>query len=179
MERNDDHCQKSSKVSQEEIDNLFENAMKGHWKEVVKAYEKGREFQKARITSLEDTALHIAVSDGETEVALALLKNIVGDESVLTVVNKRGNTALHLAAAMGNEVVCQEMAKRNPNLITVRNLKGETPLFLAALHGKQKVFLCFHSLCKEKNHSFRKSNGDTILHAAISAEYYSKSPLLM
>lgn len=170
-----DHCRESSRVSQEEIDKLFDNTMKGRWKEVVEAYKRGQEFRKAKITSLEDTALHLAVSDGETEVALKLMGSIVDEEDVLSIANKRGDTALHLAAAMGDVEVCQNMAKRNPNLITVRNLNGETPLYLAALHGKQKAFLCLHSLCKQKHHSFRKSNGDTILHAAISAEHFSKS----
>ncbi|KAF3457683.1 hypothetical protein FNV43_RR02341 [Rhamnella rubrinervis] len=161
-----DHSQNSSELSQEEIDNLFENAMKGHWSAVVEAYSKGPKFQMARITSMEGTVLHIAVSEDETEVALALLEKIVGDESesVVTVVNKRGDTALHLAAEMGNVIVCQKLAERNPNLITIRNLSGETPLYLAVFHGKEKAFLCLHHLCKEKHHSFRKSLAFQIIH---------------
>lgn len=169
-----DHCHESSRVSQEEIDKLFDNTMKGHWEKVVEAYKKGQEFREAKITSLEDTALHLAVSDGKTEVALELMGSIVDEEDVLSIANKRGDTALHLAAAMGDVEVCQNMAERDPNLITVRNRRGETPLYSAALHGKQKAFLCLHSFCKEKHRSFRKNNGDTILHAAISAEHFSK-----
>ncbi|XP_060671880.1 uncharacterized protein LOC107422478 isoform X2 [Ziziphus jujuba] len=169
----EDHEQENpSMTSEEEIDNLFNNAMKGNWNEVVEVYKKGSEYQTAKITSLEDTALHIAVLDGETEVAVKMVDNIY-EESILSIVNKRGDTPLHLAASMGDVLVCQSMAKKNPNLITFRNQKGETPLFLAAFHGKEKAFLCLHSLCIEKHHSFRKSNGDTILHAAITGEYFS------
>ncbi|ESR34153.1 hypothetical protein CICLE_v10004568mg [Citrus x clementina] len=102
---------------------------------------------------------------------------------VLKLQNRKGNTALHLAAALGNEVMCHCMASKDPKLVAVRNHEGETPLFLAALEGQKDAFLCLHLLDteskgdKNKNDSraatFRKNNGDTILHAAIFGEHFS------
>ncbi|KAI5349834.1 hypothetical protein L3X38_002732 [Prunus dulcis] len=65
------------------------------------------------------------------------------------------------------------MVTKDRSLVSLRNIDGETPLFLAALNGHNKAFLCLHSHCQEKYHSFRDNNGDTILHAAISGEYFS------
>ncbi|ESW19846.1 hypothetical protein PHAVU_006G160200 [Phaseolus vulgaris] len=90
--------------------------------------------------------------------------------------NSKGNTTLHLAAEVGNVGMCYNMAKRDSKLIWGRNNEGETPLFLAALHGKKEAFLCLHSLKQnhddEEDSLVRNSNGDTILHSAISSEYF-------
>ncbi|CAL8989567.1 unnamed protein product [Prunus brigantina] len=66
------------------------------------------------------------------------------------------------------------MATKEPKLVSSLNNENETPLFLAALNGHENVFLCLHSHCDEERcYSFRARNGDTILHAAMSGEYFS------
>lgn len=154
-----------------EVDNLFAHAMKGKWNEVSKIYETSREARRAKLTKSEDTALHIAVSVGQTEVALKLVG--MCEDDIMLIANASGNTALHLAAALGDLLACKAMVSKNPDLLASRNQKGETPLFLAARHGKREAFLYLHSLGKE-DLQVRRNNGDTILHAAISGEYFSK-----
>ncbi|XP_065862828.1 uncharacterized protein [Euphorbia lathyris] len=162
-----------------EANGLFESATKGKWDEVVEAYEKNPGIRDIRITRSEDTLLHIAVCNGRTEVVLKLV-DIIGENasSILHIKNERGNTPLHLAAALGNVKMCHCLATKDGSLIRARNSENETPLFLSALHGKKKAFLCLHFLYKqaytEVDYSLcRKSNGDTILHSAISGEYFS------
>ncbi|XP_021805445.1 ankyrin repeat-containing protein ITN1-like [Prunus avium] len=119
-----------------------------------------------------DTALHIAASDRETKIVLDLLE-IIG-ENALKIKNNKGNTPLHLAAVVGDVETCHAMATKYPKLVSSRNNENATPLFLAALNGHEKVFLCLHTHCDEKRcYSFRTSNADTILHAAMSGEYFS------
>ncbi|PON92521.1 Transmembrane protein [Trema orientale] len=154
---------------QGEIDNLFVYAMKGQWDEVLRIYKKSPEAQKTKITKSEDTALHVAVSVGQTDTAVELVA--VSQEGILEMKNARGNSALHIAAALGNLLVCKSMVSRNLNLITIRNDKGETPLFLAALHGKRDAFIYLHSLSKDE-YLVRRNDGDTVLHAAITGEYF-------
>ncbi|GMN70288.1 hypothetical protein TIFTF001_039332 [Ficus carica] len=154
---------------QVKIDNLFANAMKGQWDEVLKIYNKSPEVQKAKIAKSEDTTLHTAVSVGQTEIALELVEK--SQEDTLELANAKGNTALHIAAALGDLRVCESMISKNRGLITFRNLKGETPLFLAALHEKREAFLYLYSLRKE-DYLVRRYDGDTVLHAAISGEYF-------
>ncbi|XP_061994100.1 uncharacterized protein LOC133712038 [Rosa rugosa] len=167
-------------ASDEEIDSLFEYAMKGQWEKVMEAYQKSITAQEAKITRSKETALHIAIADGRTEIALDLVNIILsnGDDNattaVLSIANDRGNTPLHLAAWLGNVQVCHSIAAKAGSLVSVRNGEGETPLFLAALNGNTKAFLCLNFHCREKPHSsIRDNNGDTILHAAISGEYFS------
>lgn len=156
---------------QVEIDDLFAHAMKGQWDEVLKIYKRSPVVQKAKITKSEDTTLHTAVSVGQTDTALELVE--ICGEDILELENAKGNTALHIAAALGNLSVCKSMISKNPNLIAMRNLNGETPLFLTALHGKIEAFLYLHSVSNE-DYLVRRNDGDTILHAAISGEYFSK-----
>ncbi|KAJ8755536.1 hypothetical protein K2173_019334 [Erythroxylum novogranatense] len=165
-----------------EVDDLFEMVMKGRWNEFVDAYDEKRPgVHENKITRSGDTALHIAASDGQTKVVLELIK-ILREKApkVLRIQNSKGNTPLHLAAALGNVSMCHHMAERDPTLLADRNLEGETPLFLTAVGGKKKAFLCLHDH-HQKNLSqtdqyavCRKTgNGDTILHAAISGEHFS------
>ncbi|KAM0989600.1 hypothetical protein ACFX15_013024 [Malus domestica] len=160
---------------EEEVDSLFESAMKGQWGKVVEAYKNSSKAQEAKITKSNETALHIAIADGQTEIAIELLSiiSLGGNASkIFNLGNEKGNTALHLAARLNYVQLCEIMATKDQNLVSVRNLDGETPLFLAAHNGNIKSFLCLHFHCQEKFHSFRDNNGDTILHAAISGEYF-------
>ncbi|KAJ4723004.1 putative Ankyrin repeat-containing protein [Melia azedarach] len=162
--------------SEMEVNNLFESAMKGQWNKVVEAYEKNPMIQEAKITKSQDTALHIAVADGQTHIVLKLVETMGKNApNILKIKNDRGNTALHLAAALGHVQMCRCMASKDPKLLAARNNESETPLFLAALHGKKAAFLCLHyfSQDKENSSSGRKNNGDTILHSAICGEYFS------
>ncbi|BFG13809.1 hypothetical protein CerSpe_000840 [Prunus speciosa] len=161
-------------VSQEET-SLFDKAMNGQWEEVVDLYKSSEKVHDLRITKMGDTALHIAALDGETKIVLKLLELIGNNASnILQIKNNKGNTPLHLASVVGDVKMCHAMATKDPKLVSSSNNENETPLFLAALNGHEKVFLCLHTHCDEEScYSFRTSKGDTILHAAISGEYFS------
>ncbi|CAL8989561.1 unnamed protein product, partial [Prunus brigantina] len=157
-----------------EVEDLFNKAMNGQWEEVVGAYRSSENVHDLEITKMGDTALHIAAFDGETKIVLDLLEIIKENASkILQIKNKKGNTPLHLAAVVGDVETCHAMATKEPKLVSSLNNENETPLFLAALNGHEKVFLCLHSHCEEGCYSYRARNGDTILHAAISGEYFS------
>ncbi|KAF8401747.1 hypothetical protein HHK36_012693 [Tetracentron sinense] len=168
--------------SMEDIkESMFENAMKGQWVAVVTAYQRDVVAQEAMITRSGDTALHVAVSDGQIDVVWKLVDAILDQNvsKVLKIKNERGNTPLHLAASMGIVEMCECLAKRDPALVGERNLDSETPLFLAALHGKKDAFLCLYSKCREHelhddaNLYCRRNDGETILHCAISGDYFA------
>ncbi|XP_059630071.1 uncharacterized protein LOC132273055 [Cornus florida] len=170
----------------EEVDHdqLFEIAMKGHWDEVVEVYKKSSKARMAKLTKSEDTALHLAVSDGLTDIVVKLVDSIPANEAskILEIKNGGGNTPLHIAAIVGNEDMCVCIALKQSNLIIARNAESKTPLFLAAHLGKQGPFLCLHEVWKKESVDYtpcRKSNGDTILHTAIDGEYFSKCCILL
>ncbi|XP_027339512.1 uncharacterized protein LOC113853214 [Abrus precatorius] len=165
-------------MAQIEVESLFNYAMRGQWKEVLEAYKKNQGALGAKITKAEDTVLHIAVYVGQTSFVASLLDNISLEVAcnILRMQNSKGNTPLHIAAELGNIDICNNIAKRDPNLISLRNKEDETPLFLAAVHGKRDAFFCLHG--HQQNHDddddslASKSNGDTILHSTISGEYF-------
>ncbi|CAN0900962.1 Ankyrin repeat-containing protein ITN1 [Linum grandiflorum] len=162
----------------EEEDSLFEDVMQGRWERVVIAYEN-LETQKLKITTSEDTVLHIAISNGQTDTVRQLVEQIEERDaaSVLGLQNVIGSTAIHLAAAFGDASMCECIStKAPPHLIGSSNHDGETPIFLAAAFGKKDSFFCLldkldseqaDEVCRR-----RSRNGDTILHAAISGEHF-------
>lgn len=158
---------------------LFKNAMKGEWKEVIQNYEKDERIHEAKITRSGGTALHIAVSDGQEEAVEDLVRIIKEKDQlkVLKIGDERGSTPLHIAAGLGSVSMCQCIAAADPELIGERNHENETPFFLAALHGHKDAFLCLHSICKsvERGYTYsRRKDGETVLHCAISGDYFGK-----
>ncbi|KAG2665200.1 hypothetical protein I3760_16G119300 [Carya illinoinensis] len=165
---------------------LLKNAMKGGWREVVEIYENQPWIHKAKITMSGETALHIAVSDGQKDIVMQLMTaiNSQGDQNhakeAVSVTNKQGNTALHFAASKEKEelpIMCQVIAEVNPFLVGCRNCEGETPFFLAAFHGKKGAFLYLHQICAKtyqdsyKSYSTR-NDGNTTLHCAINGQHF-------
>ncbi|XP_050365578.1 uncharacterized protein LOC126784134 [Argentina anserina] len=154
---------------------LFDKAMKSEWKDVVEAYTNNEIAHGAKITKSGDTALHIAVLEGQHDHVAELVKLV--SEEKLKLQNERGNTPLHFAAAQGNVRMCQYITKGRPSLVSILNKDKETPLFLAALHGKKDAFLCLHYICtpdeSPPNYSYcRRDDGETILHCAIAGDYF-------
>ncbi|CAN6561251.1 unnamed protein product [Malus baccata var. baccata] len=157
---------------------LFRVAMQSKWEEVVRTYKFNEKARGAKITKSGDTALHVAVSDGQEEQVKELVKLITAEERKIQ--NERGNSPLHIAAWMGNVTMCSCLANGHPSLVTTFNVDNETPLFLAAVYGKKDAFLCMHHIYiptpgddhgKRYNYC-RRNNGDTILHCAISGDYF-------
>ncbi|KAG6701186.1 hypothetical protein I3842_08G152900 [Carya illinoinensis] len=163
--------------SQEMETTLFEKAMLGKWDEVVNICMENPMALVSSITRLQDTALHLAVSDGQ-EQTVRKLTQIISEqpnpEMVLGVANKRGNTPLHFAALMGNVAMCKCIAVVDCSLIALRNHEGETPLFMAVLFGKTEAFHCLVQMLTldEVYSCSRRKNGDTILHIAISGDHF-------
>ncbi|KAL6205222.1 hypothetical protein ACLB2K_022484 [Fragaria x ananassa] len=104
----------------------------GGEEEVVQAYSQNPQAHKAITTKSGETALHIAVLDGQEERVEDLVKLVSLEE--LKLQNLRGNTPLHFAAAQGNVRMCKCIAK-DRSLVDILNKDKETPLFLATLHG--------------------------------------------
>jgi ankyrin repeat protein len=84
------------------------------------------------------TPLHYALQRSSFEC------NFLRDLTIvdLTLTNEIKETYLHLAARSGNEMMCQMMLNRHPELVNFRNDYGETPLHYAARSGQIKIIVC-------------------------------------
>nr|GMD66271.1 uncharacterized protein LOC109175152 [Ipomoea batatas] len=172
---------------------LFEACMKQQWERVSSIYHRsGVIAWEAKITKSGDTVLHILINCYHPAGSKNLLQHIKDmvdileddDEAlrVLKLQNDRGDTPLHLAARLGNTEICTHILSRAQKqgkayeLIRDRNFKKETPLFLAAHRGKMEAFQFLLTVFKKENHNpidiCRQENGDTILHSALSGEYF-------
>lgn len=171
---------------------LFEACMKQQWDRVSFIYcRSGVHAWEAKITKSGDTALHIAVncyhpaSKNLLQHIKVMVDTLEDDDEALKVLklqNDRGDTPLHLAARLGNNEICRlilsraQKQDRGHELIRERNIKKETPLFLAAHRGKMEAFRLLLTLFKKENQNpidiCRRENGDTILHSALSGEYF-------
>ncbi|KAL4349103.1 hypothetical protein AHAS_Ahas10G0008500 [Arachis hypogaea] len=125
---------------QENTKQLFQICMEGRWKEVVEIYEKEKRAHTAKITRGGESALHLAVIDGQEEVVSELVDLIVKEKSkkeALRIQNKRKNTALHFAASMGTNNMVRVIADADPellygDLVNWVNERGATPLHFLA-----------------------------------------------
>ncbi|KAF7818360.1 putative non-specific serine/threonine protein kinase [Senna tora] len=170
------------RLSKTEIEEkLYDSTLEGNWELVVRIYKERGDagVYSTSITRSKDTALHVAVKDGQAdsvvELADAIMKH--GEIKSLKIENEGGDTPLHCAASGGSLKMCQCIIEKciieTTDLIKARNHKGETPLYLAARHGHKKTFLYLHSLCQDKSvEPCRRSDGDTILHSTISRDYF-------
>ncbi|CAA2993825.1 uncharacterized protein LOC111394077 [Olea europaea subsp. europaea] len=179
------------------LDDLFDPTMKKKWNKVGTAYKECPSTRIAKLTKSEETALHVAISSYHSELHSSdcekrieeMIKSIPDEDAfeTLSMKNVKGDTPLHLAAAVGWLSICNCIASRDRELISTRNLKGETPLFVAAYHGKLDSFIFLHdyynkeqvqdpnqqNIGQEPDESLcRREDGNTILHSAISAEYF-------
>lgn len=160
-----------------EVDNkLYKLISEGQWEEIVTIYKQSRDVQTTEFTKSGDTLLHLAVFEGETKAAIEMVDTISNSDTskILGYENATGDTALHIAAAMGNCIVCECMILTNPRIIRHRNRNGETPIFLAAFHGKRFTFRSLRRFLDHDYNLFRRQDGNSVLHAAIMGEHFRK-----
>ncbi|XP_055827125.1 uncharacterized protein LOC129895429 [Solanum dulcamara] len=178
------------KAKQAIKDQIFHAAMENKWTKVKHLYINNEFVHESKLTRSEDTALHLAISsyhpdrdDSIQHPHLTCIKGMIAnipDKNRLRILkqkNEKGNTPLHLAAELGSVLIIEFMVNSKDPLIWETNSKGETPLFVAAYRGKLQAFLYLLKCCQnEKGEGpielCRREDGDNILHAAISGEYF-------
>ncbi|KAK4725881.1 hypothetical protein R3W88_030798 [Solanum pinnatisectum] len=179
------------KAKQAIKDQIFQAAMENKWTKVKHLYINNKFVHESKLTRSEDTALHLAITsyhpdrdDSLQHPHLTCIKEMIAGISkenrlrILKQKNDKGNTPLHLAAELGSVPIIECMVNSaDPDLVWETNSKGETPLFVTAYRGKLQAFLYLHNCClNEKGEGpielCRREDGDNILHAAISGEYF-------
>ncbi|KAL5988659.1 hypothetical protein ACLOJK_026757 [Asimina triloba] len=144
------------------------------WREVVEKCERWPFILCEKITGSQETIFHMAVGDEQPWI-LEELVEMVSDGKMLEIADEKGNTPLHLAASMGKTRMANCLVSKHRELIKICNKDNQTPLFVAAVSGNKNTFLYLLAQC---SHGFediaywRGKGGNSILHAAISEEYF-------
>ena len=140
---------------------LLKYCLEEEWKKVVDIYENHPSIQTAKLTASEETALHIAVSEGKEDIVKRLVEVTENPQATLSIKNDEWNTPLHLAALIGNVGICKCIVEKNEELLDGHNYKGETPLFLAALRGQNNAFLYLDQIMVRKLSRVRYDSADS------------------
>ncbi|RZC81986.1 hypothetical protein C5167_044562 [Papaver somniferum] len=154
---------------------LWEAAANGDW-------ETAREFLNLYpaaltepITVYGETALHIAAYESQVTFVQEIV-NVMPEESLALQGNRRGFTALHIAAKVGDVRTAALMVRRNRNLTQIRDKKGRVPLQIAAKHasdGQKEVLEYLISETRDEDPSpFSGHGGAGLLRNILYANFY-------
>lgn len=161
----------AEKNPQQEPRNLYEWAKQGKWNEVVESYKINPNTHKVKITRSGDTALHIAVLNGEENIVEELVKLIdkaaakepeKGNDSAAkeqestselkdqgSALESKEQASESAAKAEASASSAKEQAKGNDSAETpeghplkIANERGDTPLHLAASIGNFRMCHC-------------------------------------
>ncbi|XP_030542879.2 protein ACCELERATED CELL DEATH 6 [Rhodamnia argentea] len=130
-----------------------------------------------------DTPLHVASGAGHLSVVKFLVIEITSTSpsqldiesgcncnfEMLRWENRRNDTALHEAIRKGHSQVARLLIKADSRLLLHENRVGESPLYLAARGGMKEIVDWILTSCPLSVHG--GSDGQTALHAAVSARY--------
>ncbi|XXG39652.1 hypothetical protein AAC387_Pa01g0558 [Persea americana] len=167
----------------EERGEMFSSLERGDWNSMLKFLEQHGSrptILHPVSTEFKDTIVHAAAALGQKDVVKDLLVRIkeMNLETSLGVLlaNQLGNNPLHSAALMGQVDTVRVIFDVVPDLASARNIYGETPIFQAAVSGSIQVFSELASKLPPGINDIitmlRRNDGDTILHCALSGEYF-------
>ncbi|KAL7200748.1 hypothetical protein ACSBR1_032639 [Camellia fascicularis] len=157
---------------------LFRHAMKGEWKEVVEIYKKHAEVHVAKITKSGDTALHLAVSDGQDQFVKQLVDTIYeaakkdehgggGGEPAAALAPAPAAPSVQIEGGGGGQASEGAPSGENkpggggeeekaPEALRIKNERGNTPLHLAAASGS--LAMCYWIAKQHPNLIFIRNN---------------------
>ncbi|XVF37595.1 hypothetical protein REPUB_Repub20aG0023000 [Reevesia pubescens] len=153
-----------------------------HWKEVRKELNRNPLALTSPITEFYETILHILVN---SEKALWLVREIVDkiDSDSLGKTDYQHDTALSIAAYVGNMKAAKMMALKNPDLLTRCNYSGDSPFHAAARFGHVETFRCLLTVARttqiDDQSFFSGENGAMMIQYLISANLYGLALYLL
>ncbi|MFN7038168.1 MAG: ankyrin repeat domain-containing protein [Alphaproteobacteria bacterium] len=153
----------------EKNNNLFEAIINDNPEGINKALKSGANIGAiyriygSGLYSYGDTVLEVAIKGRKLKALKILLDKGAGSGTV----NNYGETALHLAASLGNMEILEELVKRDVNIrnhIEARDRNGQTALQHAAMFARVEVLKLL--LSEGANIEAKDINGRTPLHLA-------------
>ncbi|XP_061995637.1 ankyrin repeat-containing protein ITN1-like [Rosa rugosa] len=122
-------------------------------------------LDRALVSSLSETPLHIASMLGHLDLVKALLSR---KPEFATQLDSRGSTPLHLAAAKGHLEVVRELIWADSAACLVKNQDGRTALHVSAVKGRVEVV---GELVRARTESTRAltDRGESVMHLCVGS----------
>ncbi|XVE80936.1 hypothetical protein DITRI_Ditri15bG0021600 [Diplodiscus trichospermus] len=159
-----------------QYEDIWKAVVREDWNEVEKQLQLLDEHAlTSPITAFYETILHILVN---SENALWLVEKIVEkiDPESLGKNDYQHDTALTIAAYVGNSEAANMMARKNPELLERFNYSGDSPFHAAARFGHEETIRCLLSVAQttqmDDQTFFSGDNGATIVQYLISANLF-------
>ncbi|GKB34598.1 ankyrin repeat-containing protein [Tanacetum coccineum] len=118
---------------------LRDATRQGNWWRAQSILRKYRIEVTIKINNVDETMLHLAVGDGKNYFVQRLL-NSLQEIQLIEERNIKGQTALHIAALVGNTYAAELLVKKRVNLLYVRDKLGEVPLLTAYSNNQISMF---------------------------------------
>lgn len=151
---------------------LYKAALRGKWKEARKFIDEDPEALTAKITIASETALHIAVGTGKDIAFVEKLVRRMSPEE-LAFPDQNGETALSVAAIVGNIKAAELLYNKNPDLPNIAGKSG-LPIHRAAQYGQKGMVLYLLEVTRRdiEPSPFSGESGVKLLNSVIVAEFY-------
>ncbi|KAL7090488.1 hypothetical protein ACP275_12G044000 [Erythranthe tilingii] len=161
-------------------EDLYKAIEEGNWHKTQDLLKQTTGVVKARVSSHNDTPLHIAILCGHLKIA----EHLVGmtEPSDLELINEYGATALSLAAVCGATKLAKMMVIKNTNLVIMSNdhEDGQLPVVVAAFYGQKNMVRYLYKVTPKYELSPENGeNGVKLLNCLITDEIYDVALLLL
>ncbi|XP_038886803.1 ankyrin repeat-containing protein ITN1-like, partial [Benincasa hispida] len=151
---------------------LYRAAVTGEWDVAEDIFNQDTGAIISRITLLSETALHVAVGTGNNLDFVEKLVELMCERSLpLKLKDSYGNTALAVAAIVGNVKAAKILVGKNKKLPLVKNKVNYSPLLLAAKYGHREMILYLLSVTKDEA-VFTGKAGARLLNLLITFDFY-------
>ncbi|KAH6827720.1 hypothetical protein C2S53_015688 [Perilla frutescens var. hirtella] len=151
---------------------LYQAAQRGEWELAESFFTDIKELSTTIISSKSETALHVAVSTGK---ANDFVKKLVASTPCEALVSKdsNGDTALHVAAEVGNTEAAMALVDKNPDLLYALNDHDRLPVQRAAINCQKKTvkYLISKYDPNKENNPFQGQLGIRLLVGTIVSEF--------
>ncbi|MCD7446716.1 hypothetical protein HAX54_014487 [Datura stramonium] len=154
---------------------LYRASLCGDWEKAKKFLKKDNEASRAQITSLSQTALHIAIGSKNDNNAKFFIEKLVDSmtDDAFAIKDIFGETPLHYAARFANLDAAKILVTTNSNLPHILSNNGLYPIHLAAEYSYKYVDLVRYFFSVTKNPApYTGRTGARLLHRLICSDLY-------
>lgn len=165
--------EKDAHVQSRRCSKLYNAALSGKWENAENLFADLEHGVATHIGRDSETALHVAVMDTKVDVFWKnMLKKMSSEEVALK--DSDGDTALHVAAMVGNLKAAKELVKF-PGLVNDLNVCDQPPVLKAALFRQRETLRYLISMSERS--LFQGQQGLKLLCAVITSEYFGQHKL--